>query len=209
MTTPSTPTSSPARGYLHLRAARGAFLLESVDQGRLGRYSLVGCGDRLVSSRRPRASTRRSSATSATTTSRSSSRRCRCRPRGRAAGEPVRRRRHARALRPRAEHGRGARGDPSDRLARRGPRAAGDRRRRGTTQRFPDAEDVQRGVERARSTSVAATRSRSCSRSAPSGGPTSRQSRSTARFAASTRRRTSSCSSSTASRSSARRRRRS
>ena len=31
------------------RAARATFLLESVDQGRLGRYSLVGCGDRLVS----------------------------------------------------------------------------------------------------------------------------------------------------------------
>ncbi|HTR33597.1 MAG TPA: anthranilate synthase component I family protein [Gaiellaceae bacterium] len=41
---------TPLGAYLHLREhGRAAFLLESVDQGRLGRYSLVGCGDRLVS----------------------------------------------------------------------------------------------------------------------------------------------------------------
>ena len=40
---------TPLGAYLHLREqGRAAFLLESVDQGRLGRYSLVGCGDRLV-----------------------------------------------------------------------------------------------------------------------------------------------------------------
>jgi anthranilate synthase component 1 len=40
---------TPLAAYLHLREqGRAAFLLESVEQGRLGRYSLVGCGDRLV-----------------------------------------------------------------------------------------------------------------------------------------------------------------
>ena len=40
---------TPLGAYLHLRAgARASFLLESVEKGRLGRYSLVGCGDRLV-----------------------------------------------------------------------------------------------------------------------------------------------------------------
>ena len=40
---------TPLGAYLRLRAAGGAsFLLESVDQGRLGRYSLVGSGSRLV-----------------------------------------------------------------------------------------------------------------------------------------------------------------
>jgi anthranilate synthase component 1 len=40
---------TPLAAYLRLRAsARASFLLESVDQGRLGRYSFVGCGDRIV-----------------------------------------------------------------------------------------------------------------------------------------------------------------
>jgi anthranilate synthase component 1 len=40
---------TPLGAYLNLRGeGRGSFLLESVDQGRLGRYSLVGCGSRLV-----------------------------------------------------------------------------------------------------------------------------------------------------------------
>jgi anthranilate synthase component I len=40
---------TPLAAYLQLREhGRAAFLLESVEQGRLGRYSLVGCGDRLV-----------------------------------------------------------------------------------------------------------------------------------------------------------------
>jgi anthranilate synthase component 1 len=40
---------TPLAAYLRLRArGRAAFLLESVERGRLGRYSLVGCGSRLV-----------------------------------------------------------------------------------------------------------------------------------------------------------------
>ena len=48
----ATDLLTPLGAYLRLRAqqgARGAFLLESVDRGRLGRYSFVGCGSRLVS----------------------------------------------------------------------------------------------------------------------------------------------------------------
>ncbi len=49
-TTVDTALITPLAAYLDLRTrGRAAFLLESVDQGRLGRYSLVGCGDRLVS----------------------------------------------------------------------------------------------------------------------------------------------------------------
>jgi anthranilate synthase component 1 len=45
----NTDLITPLGAYLHLRATgRAAFLLESVEQGRLGRYSLVGSGDRLV-----------------------------------------------------------------------------------------------------------------------------------------------------------------
>jgi anthranilate synthase component 1 len=41
---------TPLGAYLALReGARGAFLLESVERGRLGRYSFVGAGSRLVS----------------------------------------------------------------------------------------------------------------------------------------------------------------
>ena len=41
---------TPLAAYLRLReTGRASFLLESVDQGRLGRYSLVGCGERIVS----------------------------------------------------------------------------------------------------------------------------------------------------------------
>ena len=40
---------TPLAAYLRLRSAgAGSFLLESVDQGRLGRYSLVGSGTRLI-----------------------------------------------------------------------------------------------------------------------------------------------------------------
>jgi anthranilate synthase component I len=39
---------TPLGAYLRLRSSGASFLLESVDQGRLGRYSLVGCGSRLV-----------------------------------------------------------------------------------------------------------------------------------------------------------------
>ncbi len=47
----ATDLLTPLGAYLRLRAqpgARGSFLLESVDRGRLGRYSFVGCGSRLV-----------------------------------------------------------------------------------------------------------------------------------------------------------------
>ncbi len=48
-TTVDTTLITPLAAYLELRTrGRAAFLLESVDQGRLGRYSLVGCGDRIV-----------------------------------------------------------------------------------------------------------------------------------------------------------------
>ena len=41
---------TPLGAYLRLRAlGEASFLLESVEQGRLGRYSFVGCGSRLVS----------------------------------------------------------------------------------------------------------------------------------------------------------------
>jgi anthranilate synthase component 1 len=41
---------TPLAAYLHVRGAgRASFLLESVEHGRLGRYSFVGCGDRLAS----------------------------------------------------------------------------------------------------------------------------------------------------------------
>jgi anthranilate synthase component 1 len=50
MTALNTDLLTPLAAYLRLREiARASFLLESVDQGRLGRYSLVGCGDRIVS----------------------------------------------------------------------------------------------------------------------------------------------------------------
>jgi anthranilate synthase component 1 len=48
-TTIATDLITPLGAYLRLRqAARASFLLESVDRGRLGRYSLVGCGAQLV-----------------------------------------------------------------------------------------------------------------------------------------------------------------
>ena len=46
----TTDLHTPLGAYLRLReGARASFLLESVDQGRLGRHSFVGCGNRLVS----------------------------------------------------------------------------------------------------------------------------------------------------------------
>jgi anthranilate synthase component 1 len=48
-TTIDTDLVTPLQAYLHLRLqGRASFLLESVEQGRLGRYSFVGCGSRLV-----------------------------------------------------------------------------------------------------------------------------------------------------------------
>src|SRR4051812_7342051 len=48
----ATDLLTPLGAYLRLRereGVRGTFLLESVERGRLGRYSFVGCGTRLVS----------------------------------------------------------------------------------------------------------------------------------------------------------------
>ncbi|MDX6516737.1 MAG: anthranilate synthase component [Gaiellaceae bacterium] len=50
-TTIPTDLITPLAAYLRLRAAAfggASFLLESVDQGRLGRYSFVGCGRKIV-----------------------------------------------------------------------------------------------------------------------------------------------------------------
>ena len=44
----ATDLLTPLGAYLRLRGEAGSFLLESVSQGRLGRYSFVGCGARLV-----------------------------------------------------------------------------------------------------------------------------------------------------------------
>jgi anthranilate synthase component 1 len=50
LTSIDTDLLTPLAAYLRLRAnGRASFLLESVDQGRLGRHSFVGCGSRLVS----------------------------------------------------------------------------------------------------------------------------------------------------------------
>ncbi|HVH52258.1 MAG TPA: anthranilate synthase component I family protein [Gaiellaceae bacterium] len=49
--TVATDLLTPLGAYLRLRAqpgTNGAFLLESVERGRLGRYSFVGCGSRLL-----------------------------------------------------------------------------------------------------------------------------------------------------------------
>jgi anthranilate/para-aminobenzoate synthase component I len=51
MTTTALDTDliTPLGAYLALRDhGRASFLLESVDQGRLGRHSFIGCGNRLV-----------------------------------------------------------------------------------------------------------------------------------------------------------------
>src|SRR5438445_13319520 len=48
----ATDLLTPLGAYLRLReraGTRGSFLLESVERGRLGRYSFVGAGSRLVS----------------------------------------------------------------------------------------------------------------------------------------------------------------
>jgi anthranilate synthase component 1 len=48
--TVDTDLLTPLGAYLHLRRdGRASFLLESVEQGRLGRYSLIGSGSRVIS----------------------------------------------------------------------------------------------------------------------------------------------------------------
>src|SRR3954451_5034433 len=50
LTVISTDLLTPLGAYLRLReGGRASFLLDSVEQGRLGRHSFVGCGSRLVS----------------------------------------------------------------------------------------------------------------------------------------------------------------
>src|SRR5207248_7820112 len=50
LTVISTDLLTPLGAYLRLReGGRASFLLESVEQGRLGRHSFVGFGDRIVS----------------------------------------------------------------------------------------------------------------------------------------------------------------
>ena len=50
LTVISTDLLTPLGAYLRLRqGGRASFLLESVEKGRLGRHSFVGCGSRLVS----------------------------------------------------------------------------------------------------------------------------------------------------------------
>ena len=49
LTVISTDLLTPLGAYLRLReGGRASFLLESVERGRLGRHSFVGCGSRLV-----------------------------------------------------------------------------------------------------------------------------------------------------------------
>ena len=207
----ATDLLTPLGAYLRLREqSAGAFLLESVERGRLGRHSFVGAGSRLVSFEEAEA-----------------------------LGEPVFgylgydavarfeptvplpddgpdtpeslflvpdvlvRFDHARGVaellaRRRERAGRAGAGRPARcRRARR--RSCASRRARSTC----GASSGRR------STSARATCSRSSSRSAPSGRRPRRRSSSTARSAASIRRRTSSSSSSATSRSWAARRRRS
>ena len=49
LTVISTDLLTPLGAYLRLReGGRASFLLESVEHGRLGRHSFVGCGSRLL-----------------------------------------------------------------------------------------------------------------------------------------------------------------
>ena len=206
---------TPLGAYLRLRASGGAsFLLESVDQGRLGRYSLVGCGTRSSTCTRPSG--------------------CDEPVVGHVGydwiaeleptvplpdagpGLPVSRFVVAETLL-RFDHVGGVsevlRGDPeairalleapADVPAASTGAPAGPAR---SLSRPGDARAARSSA--ARSTSAPATPSRSCSRSGPSGRRRLRRSRSTARCAGSTLRRTCSCSSSATTRWSARRRRR-
>ena len=208
----ATDLLTPLGAYLRLReGARGAFLLESVERGRLGRHSFVGAGSRIVvvrgggdarraGRRLPRLRRRRDA----------SSRRCRCRSDGPDAPE-------SRWLVPdvllRFDHARGVaellRGET--RAARRAEPtlparhgAARPARARAVARRAPPPRRAREGAH-PRGRRLPGRRSRS----APSARPRRRPSSSTARCAASTRRRTSSSWSSATSRSSAARRRRS
>ena len=195
----NTDLLTPLGAYLHLRGAgRGAFLLESVEQGRLGRYSLVGSGDRLVTFAEAEA-----------------------------LDEPVvgyLGYDHVAQLEPTVQLPDDGRGLPESRFVvadmlvrfdqhdrsprcwrairrgRRPPRGGGaiaagrGGRARGSTTAVRRARPTtNEASSAARSTSARATRSRSSCRSGRNGAPTLPRSRSTARCAGSIRRRTSSC----------------
>ena len=178
----NTDLVTPLGAYLHLRELRrGSFLLESVEKGRLGRYSLVGCGDRLVTFEEAASAVapvvgyvgydhiakleptvalpddgpacRRACSSSPTCSSASTTRAGspRCSPATRTSSRGCCRRRSRRS--------------PSRRAARAERPAAG-----------PRASTTSAASSRAGSTSAAATPSRSCSRSAPSGPPACRHS---------------------------------
>ncbi len=144
---------TPLGAYLRLReAGPAAFLLESVEHGRLGRHSFVGCGTGARLVRRGGGATRAGRRLPrATTTRRRSSRPCRCRQPARAAPESrfvVAE--HARPLRPRARPRRGALGRSGSRPPHcsrgRGQTLPPRRRPKGHTRRFPSRLDYERGV---------------------------------------------------------------
>ncbi len=137
------------------RSARASFLLESVEQGRLGRYSLVGCGDRIVSFAEAEAPARRWSATWRTTTSPRSSRPSPLPDAGR--GLPESRFVVADVL-VRFDHARGSAevlaGDPQEvtRILQAPipPLPAAPEGRHGPTKRLPSRFDYERGVDACR-----------------------------------------------------------
>ena len=152
---------TPLGAYMRLRAGKPAgFLLESVEKGRLGRHSLVGSGSRLVTfdeaerevaAGRPG---RRLSRLRLRRRARADG--AAARRRGRPAREPLRRRRHARPLRPRGQRGRGARrrprvglgsGSTADVAAEPSRRMHPSPGRRGA---FPTGRRTRRGVRTAK-----------------------------------------------------------
>ena len=186
----NTDLLTPLGAYLHLRGAgRAGFLLESVEQGRLGRYSLVGSGDRLVTFAEAEAldepvvgylgydHVARLEPT------------VRLPDDGR--GLPESRFVVADVLL-RFDHGRSVAevlaGDPDEvaaLLEGAVPPLPPDRAGAGsTTRRSPSRADYERGVERCKEHIRAGTHSRSSSHSVRNGAPAPRRSRSTARCAA-------------------------
>ena len=148
--TVDTTLITPLAAYLDLRTrGRAAFLLESVDRGRLGRYSLVGCGDRLVSFEEAERSAEPVVGYLAYDHVAKLEPTVPLPDAGAGpAGEPVRGRRRAAPLRPPARRRGGACGPADLQLADRVPTSRTRARYRHETQRFPDAETYMRGVER-------------------------------------------------------------
>ena len=151
---------TPLGAYLRLREQGGAaFLLESVEHGRLGRHSFVGCGTELVSFEEAESRPEPvvgylaydHAATLEPTVPLPAA--------GPAApGEPVRRRRHARPLRPRTRLRRGALGRPGRHHSPAGRAASGAAwprpAARATCAASPPAsttsEDVRRAIDHIR-----------------------------------------------------------